>query len=85
MTMKIRVEVNGREVAMATITNQSDLAETSDYLAIWCEHASDQTGLPERGNIATITGHKRCQSIWALVEKVAARAAVGRDILGSQK
>ena len=85
MTMKIRVEVNGREVAAATITNLSDLAETSNYMAIWSEQASDQTGLPERANLMHINGHLRRQSIWALVEKVAARAAQGADILGSTK
>lgn len=82
--LTIKVSINGREVAVGTVCNISNLTDVSDYTVVWSEMASEITGMPERANTAKIKGHNRRQSVWALVQKVAAIACNGKDIMGGR-
>ena len=74
MSLRIHIEVNGRVIGRAVVVNTSDLADVSGYDVIWSEEESRVTGLSERGGTTAIKDHPRRQSVWALVEKVAALA-----------
>ena len=71
MSLRIHVEINGRVVGRAVVGNVSQLADISDYDVFWSEEASEVSGLAERAGTASVEGHPRRQSVWALVEKVA--------------
>lgn len=73
--MTITVEINGRIIGQARIGNISDLADISDYKVHTASSPSTLTGAPALQHEFEIRGHKRKQSPWALVEKVAAHAA----------
>lgn len=64
-----------QEIASASITNTSDLADLSNYAVIASERGSDVTGLPDQTVGFEIEGHDRRQSVWSLVAKAALHAA----------
>lgn len=66
---------NAVEIASADIANISDLAPASTYAVLAAERGSIITGLPTQSVGFEIHNHIRRQSVWALVEKVAALAA----------
>jgi len=72
-----QVSMDGTVQALggATVANISDLAPISDY-AVHAEehtnHVARRSGWQSRGMIA---GHDRQQTVWRLVERVAAWAA----------
>lgn len=71
--LTIEIKINGRLIAGAEIVNDSALAEYSDYIVTAMEKASPETG--HREDFSTgwrIECHRRRQSAWALVERVAA-------------
>lgn len=69
-------ESRAREIASATIANASSLSDVSSYQVLAAERASDVTGLPDQSAGFGIVDHDRKQSVWSLVMKAAARAAV---------
>jgi hypothetical protein len=68
--LTVEVKLNGRVIATASARNISGLAEVSDYYCTWVEEGSPETG--EEGDYGKfqIDGHRRCQSVWALVAKI---------------
>lgn len=70
--LTIEVKINGRLIAKATATNDSDLADYSDYVVEAMEVASPVTGLEHFETGWRIECHRRKQSAWALVERIAA-------------
>lgn len=65
-----------RELASAAVSNVSDLADLSRYRVFAREGANEVAGADAWEAMGHIGGHDRRQSVWALVEKVAAWAAV---------
>lgn len=69
----IRVFVNRTEIASATAGNISNLADCSDYR---CGSVTlpfpDRSADPKRTEFL-IEGHNRNQTVWALIEKMAAK------------
>lgn len=78
MTMSICVYINGRQVAKATVTNLSGLADVSDYDVDIVENGEPALGISRIWKRTFVHGHPRRQSVWALVEKVAKAALDGR-------
>lgn len=74
--LKIHVTVGGREVARAVAGNVSELADTSDYDVICKELANEALGIQETEQRGQIVRHVRKQTVWALVQKIAALALV---------
>jgi len=74
MPIRIKVELNGREIAVATAENVSRLADISDYWVAVHEFPEPSLGINEIDEAGLIRKHDRNQSVWALVEKVAAFA-----------
>lgn len=74
MPIKIKVELNGKEIASATAVNLSNLADVSDYWVAVHERAEPSLGITELDEGGMVRGHERSQSVWALVQKVAAFA-----------
>lgn len=69
----VRVFVNDTEIALATAGNLSELADVSDY-----ECYSSTRPFPDRTKPITrqnffVEDHDRNQTVWSLVEKMAAR------------
>jgi hypothetical protein len=64
-----------RTLAKAHIGNVSNLADVSDYIVTVSEGANPITGTPAWSARGRVDGHKRQQSVWALVAKAAAWAA----------
>lgn len=77
--LTIEIKLNGRHIGGAQVANVSDLANLSDYEVEAVESGSDQTGLPGFYHRFRIRRHKRKQSVWALVRKVAERAEQARE------
>jgi len=75
MPIRIKVELNGKEIAVATAENISNLADVSDYWVAVHERAAPSLGITELDEAGMVRGHERNQSVWALVQKVAAFAA----------
>jgi hypothetical protein len=75
MTLTVKVYINDRQVAEAKASNISDLADISDYECRVGEAKSEFS--PPMIGLFKISGHKRKQSCWALVQKIAARAVMG--------
>ena len=67
--LTIDVKINGELVAQAQLVNMSELADVSDYKMVWGEHPEPTLGIEGNGGKATITGHRRRQSVWTLVAK----------------
>jgi D-arabinose 5-phosphate isomerase GutQ len=61
-------------IAIMTIANMSDLAETSDYRVELVEGANPISMSAERSTFATVLDHDRRQSVWTLVSKAIARS-----------
>jgi hypothetical protein len=64
-----------RTIASMTISNESNLADLSDYSVKAMEGQNDLAGLGPRNMSATVEAHDRRQSVWALIGKAAAAAA----------
>lgn len=60
-----------RTIASMWIANISDLAEVSDYRVEASETSNPLAGTPPRTTQSIIRGHKRTQSVWALLTKAA--------------
>lgn len=67
--LTIDIRLNGRSIARAELVNQSNLADTSDYQLIWSESPEPDLGIIQGYGKATIKGHRRRQTVWALVAK----------------
>eukprot|EP01035_Chromulina_nebulosa_P034429 gene34429-46193_t len=61
-----------RTLASMWVSNQSDLADTSDYRIETVEGRNGLTGAPPRTAVCKVEGHDRRQSVWALLEKACA-------------
>lgn len=70
----IEIKVNGELVGGATVKNVSQLSDLSDYDVLVAEKGSAETGLGDFRADTKIAGHRRRQTVWALVQKVAERA-----------
>ena len=77
--MTIEVKINGRLIAAAKVMNVGTLHGLTDYTVSVGETASDQTGLGDYSAQHTINAHRRRQSVWALIEKVARLARRDRE------
>ncbi|WP_170756497.1 hypothetical protein [Ruegeria lacuscaerulensis] len=64
--------MNETEIARAHAENKSDLADISDYAVRVNERESLDLGIEEKAIRFEILRHERRQSVWALVEKIAA-------------
>lgn len=75
MSLFIEVYVGSRKnrklVAATHLWNISDLADVSDYEFISEEFGAPSLDIPANTVKSEIKQHKRKQSVWALVEKVA--------------
>jgi hypothetical protein len=75
VSLYIEVYVGSRErrklVATTHLWNVSDLADVSDYEFISEEYGAPALNIPANTLESEIKQHKRKQSVWALVEKVA--------------
>lgn len=81
MSLTIELRVNGRLIGGALVVNKSDLAEVSDYEVEAVETASRETGRKKDFRVKfPILDHKRKQTVWALVAKVAAEAQHARNL-----
>lgn len=69
--MTIDVKINHKRVAYARIRNVSDLAALSNYTADVRERGSDETGEADSEKRFIVWKHKRRQSVWGLVQRVA--------------
>lgn len=67
--LTIDIRLNGLIIAHAKLVNRSALADVSDYEMVWGEHPAPDLGIDNAGGKATIKGHRRRQSVWALVAK----------------
>jgi hypothetical protein len=75
MGIRIEVSLNGARVAIAFAKNQSQLSKISDYGVTVTTYANPVTGEEVSGHVYMIEEHDREQSVWKLVEKIAAEAA----------
>lgn len=64
-----------RTIASMTISNESNMADLSDYSVQAMEAKNDLAGLGSRNMSATVEGHDRRQSVWHLIAEAAAAAA----------
>jgi hypothetical protein len=71
--LTVEVKVNGRVIATASARNISDLSEVSNYFCTWTEEGSEETGEESEYGKFQINGHRRRQSVWALVAKIVVR------------
>jgi len=77
--LTIELKINGRLVGGAMVRNVSDLADLSDYHVEVVEAASPETGLhTDFRAVLQVTGHRRQQTIWSLVQKVSTLALHAR-------
>jgi len=74
MPIRISIELNGKEIASATANNLSELADLSDYGVTITERSNPALGIAPLSKITRLRQHPRKQSVWALVEKIAAQA-----------
>lgn len=58
-----------RTIASMRISNESNLADVSDYTVSATESANPLTGDPPRTAACPVRAHDRRQSVWALVAK----------------
>lgn len=70
--LTIDIKLNGRLIAHAKLVNQSNLAEVSDYSVVWNEQREDNLRITGDQGRILIEGHRRRQTVWALVAKAAA-------------
>ncbi|WP_018322448.1 hypothetical protein [Bradyrhizobium sp. WSM2793] len=62
-------ESRRRTLATMSISNESDLAEVSDYLVTAMEAASPLTGRPAGIAQTRVLSHDRKQQVWALLQR----------------
>ena len=78
MSLFIEVYVGSRNnrklVADCHAYNISDLADTSDYEFISREYGAEHLGIPPSEIKGGVKSHKRKQTVWSLVEKIAKRS-----------
>lgn len=67
--LTIDIRLNGAIIAQAELVNASDLADLSDYRLTWVELSERKLGIQHSQGDATISGHRRRQSVWVLVAK----------------
>lgn len=72
--MTIEVRINGRFVASAVAVSQSHLDPVSDYVFRADETIHPVSGRNPKVIDSTIKTHDRAESVWSLVEKIAAVA-----------
>lgn len=77
--LTIEVKLNGRLVGQAKLVNQTNLSEISDYSLEWSEVGDGSLELDDGFGRTVIEGHRRRQTVWALVAKAAA-AILGQKI-----
>lgn len=77
--LTVEVKLNGRVIAEAWLQNQSQLADASDYLLTWTEQGEGTLAIPDDSGRMVIEGHRRRQTVWALVAKAAA-AILGQKV-----
>lgn len=58
-----------RSIATVTISNESDLADLSDYRVVATEAANPLTGDPAGIAECMVLNHERRQRVWALLQK----------------
>lgn len=68
----VDVRLNGVLIATAKLVNQSNLADVSDYSVVWSEQSEENLRITADAGRALIIGHRRRQTVWALVAKAAA-------------
>lgn len=73
--LTIDVKVNGRLIGSASVQNLSDGDPISDYAVDAMSDQSKFTGAPALKNTFKLLRHRRKQSAWALVAKIAKRLA----------
>ena len=61
-----------RSIGTVNISNESDLADLSDYRVVATEAANPLTGDPAGIAECVVVNHARRQRVWALIEAVAA-------------
>ena len=69
--LTIELKINGRLIAFAEAKNVSDLADVSDYQVKAWTTGCEAVNSPEGQHVFKIYKHRRKQSPWALVRKVA--------------
>lgn len=77
--LTIEIKLNGDTIATAELANISDLADVSDYALSWEEREEIDLNIPWDSGEQKIEGHRRRQTVWALVAKTAA-AILGQKI-----
>ena len=70
--LTIEIRLNGDKIATAELANVSDLADLSDYALSWEEREEIDLNIPRDSGELKIEGHRRRQTVWALVAKAAA-------------
>ena len=63
-------ELGKQEIAKMQVGNISDLADTSDYIAVWEEYGNEALGIPKSRNTVQIDGHARRSTVWSLLRKI---------------
>jgi hypothetical protein len=79
--LTIEVRVNDHLIGAAWIRNVSELADISNYEFTAISKPSTVTGAPAWETQGAVKRHNRIQSAWALVAKVAAKAAESEEPL----
>lgn len=64
-------------VATSVIHNVSNLADVSNYEGAVQEIGAEHLQIPPSNKFIVISSHKRAQSVWSLVKKIAERALDG--------
>lgn len=73
--LTIEIKVNGKLIGGAQIENTTALSDTSDYRVLAVEKAEPMLGIDsDMRETFPIADHIRCQTVWALVSKVATEA-----------
>lgn len=71
MPIKIIVELNGKQIAMASAANISDLADVSDYWVHVTQRPNPSMDIGLLDEAGVVRAHERNQSVWALVRRIA--------------
>lgn len=77
--LTISIKINGKEIAVASASNLSDLNDISNYWVVTNEGGDTRLGIPHKIMRGMIYRHQRKQSVWALVEKIARVAQRKRE------
>ncbi len=77
--LTIDIQLNGRRIAAAKLTNVTDLADLSDYDVVAVEDAFEDAGLPASRLEFRMRNIPRLNSVWCIVAAMARRAAAIRE------